>query len=154
MASPVISWWKQGNTEQWTLWDLKTVDAGTSSESAIFLIWNNRGGSTDVADAEGCMITTKDITGGNNGDIITEKWVQVKCDTMNEQTFSPIGGDTARPIKAGGTAPAGVIKGTANDGTVANSASNFAQVTAFAMPSVTATAGTVDFLLRVFYTYQ
>jgi len=154
MATPVISWWKQDNLSQWTLWDIGTVDADNTSKNDIFLIWNNRGGSTDVPDAEGCMITTKDITGGNNGEIITEKWIEVKCDTMNESTFTPIGGDTAKAIKAGGNAPAGIIKGTANDGTIANSASNFAQVTAHAHPSVTATAGVVDFLLRVFYTYQ
>lgn len=152
--APQITWWKAGNTDPWTSWNIGTVDAGSTSGESVFLIWNNRGGSTAVSDAEGCTITTKDIAGGDTGEIVTDKWIQVRVETMGETTPTPIGGTTEKAIKAGGSAPAGTIKGTANDGTTANSAANFAQIVALAKPSVTATAGNVNFLLRLRYTFQ
>lgn len=151
-----ISWWKQDNASQWSNWTVNggnPVDAGSTSQNDVFLIWNNRGGSADISDAQSCTITTKDIAGGDTGELVTDKWIWARVDTMGESTFSQIGGTTTRPIKAGGSAAAGTIKGTANDGVVANSASNFAQVTLQARPTVTATAGNVAFLLRLQYTF-
>lgn len=149
-----ISWYKQDNINTWNNWAVGTVDAGSTSENSVFLIWNNRGGSTAISDAQGCTLTTKDVSGGDTGELVTDRWIWGRVDTMSETTFTQIGGSTTKSIKAGGTAPAGTIRGTANDGTIANSASNFAQVTLQARPSVTATAGNVSFLLRVQYTYQ
>jgi hypothetical protein len=153
MAQPQLSWWNLNNDTQRTSWNIGTVDAGSASSQDVFLIWNNRGGSTDLSDCLECTITTKDIAGGNTGELVTEKWIQVRVDTMGEVNFTAIGGDVTKAVKAGGNAPAGVIKGTANDGTKANSVENFAQVTLYAQPSATATAGNVDFLLRLSYTY-
>ena len=153
MASPIVSWYNFDNTTQVTQWQIGTVDAGTVSEDVTFLIWNNRGGSSDVSDMINCTITTKDVAGGNTGDLVTGRWIEVRVDTMGESTFTPIGGTVTKSIKAGGTAPAGTIKGTVNDGTKNNSPDNFAQVTLHAnVPSI-AVAGNVDFLLRVSYQY-
>lgn len=149
-----ISWWKPDNMSQWTKWEIGTVDAGNTSKNDTFLIWNNRGGSSAMSNAEECTLTTKDIAGGDTGELVTEKWIWAKVDTMGETGYSAIGGATTKAIKAGGTAPAGTISGAANDGTVAASANNFAQVTLQARPSVTATAGNVDFLLRLTYLYR
>jgi len=150
-----ISWWKQDNLSQWANWAVGTVDAGSTSQNSIFLIWNNRGGSTAISNAESCTLTTKDVAGGDTGELVTDKWIWARVDTMGEtSTFAAIGGTSTKAIKAGGTAPAGTISGAANDGTVANAKNNFAQVTLQARPTVTATAGNVNFLLRLQYTFQ
>lgn len=153
MAAPIFTWMNSTNTSQMTSWPVGTVDAGTPSPDTTFLIWNNRGGSTDVSDATSCTITSKDAGGNDTGELVQNLWVKVRVDSMGETEFSDIGGATTKSIKAGGTAPAGTIKGTSNDGTTTNSVVNFAQVTAHVTPHALATAGQVNFLLRVSYTY-
>ncbi|GMX64369.1 hypothetical protein Elgi_36380 [Paenibacillus elgii] len=162
MAQPVVSWYSMENTTQITQWPIGTIDAGNTSPDTTFLIWNNRGGSTAVSDMTNCTITTKDVSGGNGGtdannitnEVVFKKFIEARVDTMSETTFTPIGGVTTKAIKAGGTAPAGTIKGTANDGTKTNAAANFAQVTLHAKVDPLATAGNVDFLLRIAYQYS
>jgi hypothetical protein len=153
MPQPQISWYNIDNTSQVTQWLIGTIDAGTVSPDTTFLIWNNRGGPTAVSDATNCSITTKDIAGGNTGDLVEGKWVEVRVDTMGETEPTPIGGTTVKAVKAGGTAPAGTISGAANDGTKANSPNNFAQVTLHVNVNPLAVAGNIDFLLRLSYQY-
>lgn len=153
MAQPEISWFELNNTTPVTQWTIGTVDAGNTSPDKTFLIWNNRGKSVAVSDATDCTITTKDAQGGETGELVTDKWIEARVDSMSETSFTPIGKGSTKALKAGGTAPAGVIKGTVNDGTTANAKDNFAQVTLHAKPSATATAGNVDFLLRLQYRY-
>lgn len=155
MATPVISWSKvkaDSTIEDATRFDIGIVDAGSVSDATTFLIWNNKGGASDVSNMTNCTITTKDSTGGNTGDVVTGTWIQVKVDSANETTFSPIGGTVTKAIKAAGAID-GVIEGKLNDGTVANSALNFAKVTLQASIPQTATAGNFDFITRVSYQY-
>ncbi|MNB95577.1 hypothetical protein D3C81_693970 [compost metagenome] len=152
MAAPVISWYKADNTTQVTSWDIGTVDAGTVSNDTTFLIWNNRAGTGAVSDMTACAVTTKDSSGGNNGEIITNKWIEIKVDSMNESTFTPIGGTTTKTVQAAGAA-AGTISGAVNDGTTANAAVNFAKITVHANVPAIATAGNVSFLTRIAYQY-
>lgn len=154
MAAPKVEWFNVDNTTAVTTWNLNTVDAGTISVATSFLIWNNRGLQTAVSDMESCTITTKDSAGGNTGELVSNKWIEVKVDTLSEATFSPIGGTVTKAIRAGGTVvTAGIIKGTVNDGTMVGAADNFAKVTLQANVPATATAGNVDFLTRVAYLY-
>lgn len=154
MPQPQVSWYSRDNTTQETSWDIGTVDAGSISAEKGFLIWNNRAGSTDVSDMTNCTITTKDSAGGNTGELVTDQWIEVRVDSLSEGTFTKIGGTVTKAIRAtAGTVPAGVIKGTANDGTVANAKANFCEVTLRAFPLPTATAGLVNFLTRVSYQY-
>lgn len=153
MAAPLVSWQSADNTTQITSWAIGTVDAGSTSPDITFLIWNNRGGAEAVSDMTSCTITTKDSAGGDTGELVVDTWIQVRVDTLSETTFTAIGGTAAKSIKAGGTADAGTIEGAINDGTIAGAPNNFAQVTLHAVPLATATAGNVDFLLRVAYTY-
>lgn len=153
MASPLVSWYSADNITQISSWEIGTVDAGSTSPDITFLIWNNRAGVTLVSDMTSCTITTKDSAGGDTGELVVDKWIQVRVDTMSEGTFTAIGGTVAKSIKAGGTAGAGTIEGAINDGTMVGAPNNFAQVTLHAVPLATATAGNVDFLLRVAYTY-
>lgn len=152
MAIPRISWYKADNIEQATRFDIGIVDAGSVSPDTTMFIWNNKAGESDVSDMTSCTITTKDVSGGNSGEIITNTWIRVRVDSMQESTFTPIGGATTKEIKAAG-APAGTIKGTSNDGVAENSAMNFAKVTLHANVPQIATAGNFDFITRVSYQY-
>lgn len=155
MPSPVVSWFSSDNTTQQSSWQLGTVDAGSDSQSTSFLIWNNRGGATAVSDMTNCTITTKDNAGGNTGELVTNTWIQVKVDTLSETSSTAIGGNVTKSIRAGGTVTtAGLIKGQINNGLLTGTGADcFAKVTAFARVPATATAGNVDFLVRVAYQY-
>jgi len=151
MPAPIVSWWDSTNTTQMTSWDVGVVDAGSVSPDTQFLVWNNRGGTTAVSDMTNCVITTKDTQGGNTGDVVVEKWVEVRVDKLGETTFTAIGGTTTHPIGNGVTPQ--VISGAANDGTVANSNANFSTLTLHWRPPSTATAGQRNWLTRVSYQY-
>ncbi|PYY28387.1 putative phage protein [Paenibacillus illinoisensis] len=135
-----------------TTWDVGTWDAGSVSTDTTLLIWNNRGGTTAVSDMINCTITTKDSAGGDTGELVVGRWIEVKVDSMNETTFTPVGGGTTKTIQGGGSAGAGTIKGTVNNGADTN-VTNYAKVTLHANVPTTATAGNVDFLTRVAYQF-
>lgn len=156
MANPKVTWYDDTNTQLVSQWLIPTTDAGSVSQQKSFLIWNNRGEVTAVADMYNCVITTKDSAGGNTGELVMNKWIEVKVDTMNEANFTPIGGVTTKAIKAGGSAPAATISGAINDGNIATVATqaNFAKVTLQANVPPNATAGNYDFLTRVTYQHN
>lgn len=175
-TQPLVSWWKRDNSAQYLKWDIGVVDAGTPSPQTGFLIWNNKGGTTDVADMEDCTITTKGEGGVNTGALVEGQWVKVKLDGV-DSTFHPIGFDTAtnqavtRPIKAIGSTTFNSVTstpqvgshvstngevnilGVANSGNKIDSAGNFAEITAYADVPGNASAGLIKFLLRVSYKY-
>lgn len=156
MPAPIVSWYTQDNTSQVTQWDIGTVDAGSVSAPFSVLIWNNRGGSAAVSDMTNCTITTKDSSGGNTGELVTNTWIEVRVDSLSESNFTPVGGTVTKDIRGKAAAnPAGVIKGSANDGAIATVASqgNFSELTLRANVPPTATAGLVNFLTRVSYQY-
>lgn len=152
MASPLVSWFDATNTTQKTEWQIGVVDAGSVSDDTMFLIWNNRGQKTDVSDMRNCTITTKDILGSNTGEVVLNKWIEVRNDSMNESSFTPVGGTTTKEVKAGGNAGAGIIKGTANDGSL-GAVENYVKLTLHANVPATATAGTFTFLTRIAYQF-
>lgn len=152
MASPLVQWYDITNTTQKTEWQIGVVDAGSVSIDTTFLIWNNRGIKTNVSDMTNCTITTKDILGSNTGEVVMNKWVEARVDSLNETTFTPIGGTTTKVIQAGGGAGAGIIKGTTNDGSL-GAVTNFSKVSLHANVPSTATAGSFTFLTRVAYQF-
>lgn len=153
MPAPVIAWYNDTNTTQLTSLDFGVVDAGAVSAAIRVLIWNNRGGNAAVSDATGCVVTTKDTSGGNTGDVVVERWVEAQDNKEASPSFVAIGGTTTRPVAAAPAVAPKVIKGTANDGTTANSPNNFADVSfQWRVPS-TATAGQRQWLTRLSYQY-
>ncbi|MGG4144845.1 hypothetical protein ABEW34_17150 [Paenibacillus algorifonticola] len=152
MATPIVQWFDITNTQQKTEWQIGVVDAGSVSEVTTFLIWNNKGGSGILSDMTNCTITTKDVLGSNTGEVVTNKWIEARVDSLNESNFTPIGGTFTKAIQGAGTAGAGIIKGTANDGSI-GAMTNFAKVSLHANVPATATAGNFTFLTRVAYQY-
>lgn len=178
MSLPIVSWRNADNSEQVYNWEIGTVDAGNISKDFIVLIWNNHPSGQDeygdVADMQNVSITTKDANTGNTGDLVVDKWIEVKNVSLNDSEFTPIGGEGVYPIRTTGTttfegddSTPGVpphaidpeygsvdILGVKNDGTINNSAGNFIQVVLRANVPTTAGAGLVNFLTRVTYSYS
>lgn len=152
MSAPQVSWFERDNTADVGSWDIGVVDAGKESTHKGILIWNNRGGIADISDMQDCVITVKDESDANAGDLVLNKWIEVKVDSMSEMSFTPIGGETTKAIQASGQA-AGVIKGTLNDAVKDNSTANFAEVTLRAVPPLNSSAGKRGFKIHVSYFY-
>lgn len=154
MSAPIVKWYDVGNNQQKTEWHIGIVDAGSVSQDTTFLIWNNRGGDEALSDMTNCTITTKDVLGGNTGEIVVNRWIEARVDTLNETDFTPVGGASTKVIQAGGLSAgdAGKIKGSVNDGSLGATA-NYAKVTLHANVPATATAGNFTFLTRVAYQY-
>jgi hypothetical protein len=152
MTAPSVSWYDRPATSALPNWSIGVVDAGTVSADMGITIWNNKGGSTALSDMQNCTITTKDAAGGNTGELVLNKWVEVKVDSLSETTFSAIGGVGTHPIQAKNQA-AGIISGAVNDGTRANAIGNYAEITVHANVPSNASAGTVNFKLRAAYQF-
>lgn len=152
MPAPIVSWWKRPNPlTQVVAWNIGVVDAGTVSPDFEVLIFNNKGGAEVVSDMQNCTVTTKDNLGGNTGELVINKWIEVKVVSMAEATFTAIGGNTTRPIRALGMG-AGLISGAINGGTDA-ATTNFAELLLHANVPSNASAGTVNFRTRVAYQF-
>lgn len=153
MAAPIISWYDETNTTQLTSLDFGVVDAGDVSDVIRVLIWNNRGGSTAVSDATSCVLTTKDTSGGNTGDVVVERWVEAQDNKEASPSYVAIGGTTTRPVAGQPSVNPQVISGAANDGTTGNSPANFADVSLRWRVPATSTAGQRQWLTRLSYLY-
>ena len=155
MSAPIVTWYNQANTAQLNNWTIGTVDAGTTSPDLQLLVWNNRGGATAVSDMTSCTITTKDSNGGDTGELVTNTWIQCKCVSTGDSTFTPIGGsNSTKAIKASGsTISSGVISGAVNDGTYNNASNNYSELVLHATVPLTASAGSQNFYVRVAYQY-
>lgn len=82
MASipPIVQWMEVVDDEMVlaTLWDAGIVQAGDESDQKEFYVWNNRGGSTAVADMLNTMISVRDNSGGTtDGDITKQERAKV-----------------------------------------------------------------------------
>lgn len=170
MDKPTVTWYTQDNTEQVLSHDFEVVDAGTISQPVGFLIWNNRGGNEDVSDMTHCSFETKDRGGGLTGELVENNWIEVhsvQLDELDEDgnpIFFPVGTDESGEalghmvgavlgVDDDTGEPMGIIRGGANDGTKQNAPDNFAEVLVRAHIPELASAGAVDFRLRIFYRY-
>lgn len=103
MPAPAVSWLKTDNVTTLSKWEIGTIDAGSSSPALGVLIWNNRGNvNNDFSTMTNCTITTKDSSGGDNGELVLNTWIQVRVDSMGESSFTSIGGTATKVIQAGG----------------------------------------------------
>lgn len=170
-TDPIISWWNRTNTAQLTQWDIGVVDAGTESPHLGVLIWNNRGGLTDVANIVEATLTTRDMDAGDVGHVVAGKWIRVRNDSISESVFTAIGKATYHPVRTVGTtvnasgshtpevsphtSPAGTVSalGVKNDGNKTNSPGNIIETTLHAFPAALAPAGTFEFVVRLSYTF-
>ena len=154
MVAPVLSV-VDVNDVAVTSWDNGVVQANSASPILEIIIWNNRGGETAVADLKEANITALDIDGRAITEVVQGKWVNVNVPQVdgNTTTWTKIGGNTAKMIRADGlnTASGYVIKGTANDGNKATAASksNYCTVRLKTVVPAGTSAGIRDYRIRI-----
>ena len=154
MAAPSITVVNASTNATQTNWAAGVVKANQSSAVLGIRIWNNRGGSTALADLRDTSITSLDIDGGNTSDPVANKWLKVNVPTMDgASSWTAVGGTTTKFIRAETvTASEGnVLKGTANDGNAATTASkkNYVNVNLRIDVPINATPATYNFKARI-----
>lgn len=134
-------------------WDCGTVQANSDSAILTILVWNNRGGSAALSDLKDASITTLDIDGGSSSDVVAGHWVQVNVPGIDGDmtTWTSIGGATVKYLRADSltSADGNVIRGVANDGTVANGKANYCTCRLKAHVPLNATPGTKTWKTRL-----
>lgn len=153
MLVPVVKWYDENNATEKEGHDFGKIDIGSASDEVTILVWNNRGGEEEASMMENCVLTTKDLDGGNDLEAVSEQYVHVLNESAGEVEFTPVGGDVEHPIKAGGDAEDGEILGVINDGSVANAAGNHVKLKLKVDLPSTATNGKNSLWLRLRYTY-
>ncbi|MEK4025528.1 hypothetical protein [Sporosarcina sp. FSL W7-1283] len=100
MSQPIVSWYEEVNAKdkevKGTI-SYGTVDADTDSGQKTFFIWNNRNSLENVSKMEEVTFTTRDRLGGtgdtpgNIVEAVRDNWFQVRVDSLNEDSFTPVG---------------------------------------------------------------
>ena len=154
MAAPSITVVNAATNTTIPNWSVGVVKANNSSTVLSIQIWNNRGGSTDLADLRDASITSLDIDGGNSSDPVANKWLHVNVPEMDgASSWTPVGGTSTKFIR-GDTVTAtegNIIKGTANDGNASTTASkaNYATINLKVSVPISATPNTYNFKTRI-----
>jgi len=112
MAAPIVSWYETENSivnEVTGLVQYGTVDADTDSGQKTFYIWNNRDSVNNVSKMEEVTFTTRDRLGGTgdtSGNIVEavrDDWFQVRVDSLDEVTFTPVGKSALKSVGTTGS---------------------------------------------------
>lgn len=105
MATPIFQVYESGGTTVATSHSFGQVKAGNESAEYTVEVWNNKGGSSVVADVIEATVTTTDASGGNTGDVVTGKYMNLNVNgesSGGNPTWTAIGGTTKAPIRAAG----------------------------------------------------
>lgn len=157
-STPVITLLGSDQTTAVSAWHVGTVKSQQDSDILEVNIWNNKGEATNaVSNIQDATITTLASDGTSTGELVTNTWVQVRVnnavDTSSNAVYTKIGGDTTAALAymgaTGDDLTNGIIKGTTNDGTAANSAVNYCNVKLKVNVPMNATAGSQSFKVRV-----
>ncbi|MBN3522254.1 hypothetical protein [Paenibacillus apiarius] len=173
MTQPIISWLNSTHSAEITApFDFGVIDAGDSSPPVTFNIWNNKNGDKDVSKMEDCTITTREIGGGLETQVVNNNWFHAQVDTLDETDIadpsSLIGKTRSKPLGTTGsttkdhsgkelttplTPAAQEILGVNNNGNPLDAAGNYVTVTLQAEVPMDASSGRQDFKIRVSYRY-
>lgn len=136
-----------------TQWDNGVVQANNESAVLELIVWNNRGGSVALSDLKEANITALDVDGRAVTEVVTNKWTRVNVPSIDgsDNIWTPVGGSIAKSLKADGvgTTEGFVIKGEANDGTLANSKNNYCTVRLKTKVPAGVDAGIRDWKMRI-----
>lgn len=120
---PVISWYEGTNamsSEVKSTVNYGTVDADTDSGQKTFFIWNNRNENEDVSKMEEVTFTTRDRLGGtgdtpgNEVEAVRDNWFQVRVDSLDESSFTPVGKGGSSSTNTTGVKEVGTTGSTKN----------------------------------------
>ena len=122
MPTPIFQVYESGGTTVATSHSFGQVKAGNDSAVYTVEVWNNKGGSSSVSDVIEATVTTTDASGGNTGDVVTGKYMNLNVNgakSGSTLTWTPIGGKAKAPIRAAAYTPANDSNGGGKfDGTV------------------------------------
>lgn len=163
-----------------TLLDFGTVDAGTNTYEGtaanitkdlascqVYAIFNAKGATTASSDMQNTVLSVVSNESGHEGskqDVVYEKsWVNVLMNKEDVDSSAVALGNvtgtevtkklTAIGLDASVTGNEGTIKGTANDGTLANAGENYCIIKTWVDLPPNAAAGPHHFRLRTTYSY-
>lgn len=117
--APIVSWYEGTNEKSKEVTGVVNygiVDADSASAVKTFFIWNNREGKEDCSKMEEVVFTTRDRQGGTGDtpgsvvEAVRDNWFQVRCDTLNENDFIPVGKGGVE--NASGVHPLGTLGST------------------------------------------
>ena len=160
MSAPIITWFDALNQTQQTSWDCGIVDAGSYSNVAEFLVWNNRSTTpgtlnTAVSDMTNVTIIVKSMNGDDTGPVASKSDAVVSVSFNNNGTWTDWqeigGGVAANVIAANGVV--GTISGAANTADVNTDKANYARIRLRLFVKPTAVAGQVQWITRITYNY-
>lgn len=126
MVAPIVKLYASNDTTEYTVSsgvDFGDVDPGDVSDPVELHLWNNKGGSSDVADMEYVRIGAVTKNGYTSGDtipygkeVVEGLYNQIKSLTNSESSFTAIGGVTTKTladIRGGILLAPGAPEGTA-----------------------------------------
>lgn len=120
---PLVSWYEGTNakaSEVKSTVNYGTVDADSHSATKVFYIWNNRDSLDDCSKMEEVVFTTRDRNGGDGSSVgniveaVKDNWFWVRVDSLNEQSFLPVGKGGVGTINPSGTRDLGTTGTTTN----------------------------------------
>lgn len=166
---------------EWALGTVDAGSASTTQSLTTVLIWNNYNMGTDVKTAYDCKLGVTDTTGNINNpslptpDIVKLAWVECRDLSNAETLWDKVGANATmddfkkHSISANGStinidgtfnaSPSGdpvypyPILGVKNDGSVLNSKANYSKVELRTNIPGTASSGTFQFLLKLWFTH-
>ena len=103
MLTPIFQVYESGGTTVATSHSFGQVKAGNDSAVYTVEVWNNKGGSSSASDVIEATVTTTDACGGNTGDVVTGKYMNLNVNgekSGSALTWTAIGGNTKAPIRA------------------------------------------------------
>lgn len=134
-------------------WAIGTLTAQTDPKPSIDIyIWNNYAGTTAVSDLKDAYITVVDENGNVDSTqaVVSDTWVKACLVDISGEEATAIGGNTTKTLNTTSSSiESGIIKGTANTGTLINSTDNFVHVQLTIEPTMNATPGRQKFYLRI-----
>lgn len=147
---PIIRIYDESHTNIISSWNAGTVRAQEPSAALNINIWNNKGGDTSVSDLKECTLGVYDADGGSTGDVSTGKWVQVNIPSVDGDgtTWTAIGANTTKKIRANGIATDYTISGVANNGT-ATATTNYCSMKLRINAPINSEPGNKEFRVRL-----
>lgn len=147
---PIIRIYDENHTNIVSSWNAGTVKAQEPSEVLIVNIWNNKSGDAAVSDLKDCTLGVYDADGGATGDVSTGKWVQVNIPSVDGDgnTWTAIGANTTKKIRANGIMNEYTIGGGSNNGT-ATATSNFCTMKLRINAPINSVPGNKQFRVRL-----
>ena len=152
MSAPAIELYNESHAELVATWPIGTVKAQVPSDILTVHIWNNRNGFVDVSDLKDCVVGVYDANGSTaNEDVAKDKWVQINVPSVDgtDTTWTRIGGEDTKQIRANADVTDFSISGAQNDGAIGTNGKNFSTIRLRVNAPINSIPGNKSFKVRL-----